>query len=95
MYKIFIEEDKKELQFFDFEDGKRFSIYPSLGRIDKELREKYIKGEILENEEIISFLSSVYVGDKFRFIKEVKIKGDVFYPARPTRKPARLQKQSN
>ena len=26
MYKIFIEEDKKELQFFDFEDGKRFSI---------------------------------------------------------------------
>lgn len=59
--------------------GKRFSIYPSLGRIDKELREKYIKGEILENEEIISFLSSVYVGDKFRFIKEVKIKGDVFY----------------
>jgi len=59
--------------------GKRFSIYPSLGRIDKELREKYIKGEVLENEEIISFLSSVYVGDKFRFIKEVRVKGDVFY----------------
>jgi len=59
--------------------GKRFSCFPSLGSIDKELREKYIKYDIFENEELVLFLSNVYGNTKFSAIKEVIIKNDKFY----------------
>ncbi|HGM9688674.1 TPA: hypothetical protein ACKRC1_003699 [Proteus mirabilis] len=45
--------------------GKRFSNFPVLGNIDKELRESYIKGEFNKNIEIIYFLSQIYIGERF------------------------------
>ncbi|HCT3694629.1 TPA: AAA family ATPase [Proteus mirabilis] len=59
--------------------GKRFSNFPVLGNIDKELRESYIKGEFNKNIEIIYFLSQIYIGERFSSLKEVIIRGNKYY----------------
>ncbi|MCK9787951.1 AAA family ATPase [Providencia sp. CIM-Carb-044] len=60
--------------------GKRFSDFPSLGSIDMTLREKYLKGEYENANELIVFLNSVYKDiNKFQNLKVVKIKGVNYY----------------
>lgn len=60
--------------------GKRFSDFPSLSSIDMTLREKYLKGEYKNADELIAFLNSVYKNiNKFQNLKVVKIKGINYY----------------
>ncbi|EJB8474141.1 ATP-binding protein [Citrobacter freundii] len=59
--------------------GKRFSEFPSLGTIDRELRELYLKGEYTAATELINFLDEIYDSTKFKNLKEVIIKGKKYY----------------
>ncbi|WP_249533776.1 hypothetical protein [Escherichia coli] len=55
--------------------GRRFSEFPSLGTIDRELRELYLKGEYSSAIDLIEFLNKIYDTSKFQDLKEVIIKG--------------------
>ncbi|WP_422527066.1 AAA family ATPase [Serratia fonticola] len=59
--------------------GRRFSEFPSLGTIDMELRELYLKGEYNPATDLISFLNKIYTQSKFEDLKEVIIKGKKYY----------------
>lgn len=59
--------------------GKRFSEFPALGNIDMELRELFLKGQYNTPSDAITFLEKIYAGDKFKNLKEVKIKGVSYY----------------
>ncbi|EBY5610252.1 ATP-binding protein [Salmonella enterica] len=59
--------------------GRRFSEFPSLGTIDRELRELYLKGEYSSAIDLIEFLNKIYDTSKFQDLKEVIIKGKKYY----------------
>ncbi|MDG6474709.1 AAA family ATPase [Glaesserella parasuis] len=60
--------------------GNRFTTYPTLAKIDLELREIYLKNQYSENKEIIDFLNKIYPNSsKFNELKEVEIKNKKYY----------------
>lgn len=60
--------------------GNRFTAYPTLSKIDRELRERYLKKQYNRNEDIINFLNRIYPNsNKFNELKEVEISGKKYY----------------
>jgi len=59
--------------------GNRFSHFQRLGEIDHQLRTLISLKNYIEPNELISFLSNIYGSDRFEHLKEVSIKGSIYY----------------
>lgn len=59
--------------------GNRFSHFQRLGEIDEQLRTLKSLGKYSKPTELISFLYSIYGSDRFKNLKEVSIKGSIYY----------------
>lgn len=59
--------------------GNRFSHFQRLGEIDEQLRTLKSLGKYSEPTELIGFLSNIYGSDRFEHLKEVSIKGSIYY----------------
>lgn len=60
--------------------GNRFTTYPTLSKIDRDLREIYLKNQYSKDEDIIEFLNKIYPNSsKFNELKKVEIKGKKYY----------------
>lgn len=59
--------------------GTRFSHFQRLGEIDEQLRTSISLGKYSDPTELISFLSTIYGSDRFKHLKEVNIKGSIYY----------------
>lgn len=59
--------------------GNRFSLFQRLGEIDHQLRTLKSLKKYSTPTELISFLSKIYGSDKFEYLKEVSIKGSIYY----------------
>jgi len=59
--------------------GNRFSQFQRLGEIDHQLRTLISLKDYIEPTELIGFLSKIYGSDRFENLKEVNIKGSIYY----------------
>ncbi|TVK99347.1 hypothetical protein AYI84_18870 [Shewanella algae] len=59
--------------------GQRFSRFRALSEIDEDIRAKIALSEYSTPTELINFLTEVYEDDRFENLKQVQIKGDVYY----------------
>ncbi|MEI8571612.1 ATP-binding protein [Methylomonas sp. LW13] len=59
--------------------GERFNHFQKLSEIDGELRKGISLKEYSTPGELIEFLSKIYNSDRFKNLKEIKIKGRLYY----------------
>lgn len=59
--------------------GKRFNAYDRLGEIADDFRQKFSLEEYSEPQDLIDIFNEVYQNDKFKNLKEIKIKDIRYY----------------